>query len=842
MSTLHPVADRRCLPWLILILGLLPGGVLAQTSVDWTGVWSTDWQSTDTGGIGATLYLRQTGDTVSGEYPLYEGTLEGQVSGQVLSGSWRQPGNEGTFIFTLAPDGESFVGRFGNGEWWTGGRRRTMSAGQRLVTDISTPQTTLRSFLQALNRSRDRQDFDVLGAALRTIDDRHLGEAPTPGQRIAYARSLFQALDLLTFRLWSIPETVDGEALTVSLSQAGSPETFELTFRYNRLGNGGAGWQLLPPPPEVLQATVERLMVHRGHEQRDPNRYLELRNPRDTLRTFLGQMRQWDSGGRAHVLRTLDLSRTSEVSREDEGRMYALYLREVLDRIGWVIWQEIPDDPGSRVPYVHFRHPEGNITIAPSDSGEAVVWRFTADTLASLRALYGAMEDMPRTPESAVGAATSTFFQVRNWIRGIDRDLLRPVAGLEVWQWLALAGVLVLGALLGWGMTWVVAALVRWLVKPADPLSWRLRFLWPLRLALIAGLWLLGVSLVGLPEFTLNLFQILARSLLIVGLAWLSYNLVDALGLYYQERAVARVGYRHEILRALLVGVVKLGVLIGAVLGLAEVLSIPYEGVIAGLGISGLAVALAARSTLENFIGGLTLFADKPLEVGDFCRFGDKLGTVEQIGLRSTRIRALDRTLISVPNAEFVNLHLENFGRRDRLLLQCTLELRYETTPDQLRHVLVRLRQLLVGHPRILEEPARVRFGGFGAHSLNVEVFAYANSTDWAEFLAIREDVFLRMIDVVAESGTGFAYPSQTLYMARDQGLDTARGQAAEQAVADWRAGNRLPFPEMDSESVEAWRSCLDYPPAGSFGNPREVPTPALSPTPERERQPAPGD
>jgi MscS family membrane protein len=119
---------------------------------------------------------------------------------------------------------------------------------------------------------------------------------------------------------------------------------------------------------------------------------------------------------------------------------------------------------------------------------------------------------------------------------------------------------------------------------------------------------------------------------------------------------------------------------------------INVTALIAGLGVGGIAVALAAQKTLENLFGGITLYADRPVRVGDFCRFGDRVGTVEEIGLRSTRIRTLDRTLVSVPNAEFSNLHLENYTARDRIWYHPTIGLRYETTPDQLRFVLVEVR------------------------------------------------------------------------------------------------------------------------------------------------------
>ena len=210
------------------------------------------------------------------------------------------------------------------------------------------------------------------------------------------------------------------------------------------------------------------------------------------------------------------------------------------------------------------------------------------------------------------------------------------------------------------------------------------------------------------------------------------------------------------------------------------------------------------------------LIADRPVQVGDFCRFGDKVGTIEDIGLRATRVRTLDRTIVSVPNAEFSSLQLENFTQRDRIWLKAILGLRYETTPDQLRHVLIGLKRVLLAHPMIDPDPARVRFVGFGAYSLDLEVFAYVRTTDWAEFLAVREDVFLRFMDAVDASGSGFAFPSQTLYAGTDGGLDVARARAAEDEVARWRAEGRLHLPDVPEATVAEIDVTLDYPPKGS--------------------------
>jgi small-conductance mechanosensitive channel len=274
--------------------------------------------------------------------------------------------------------------------------------------------------------------------------------------------------------------------------------------------------------------------------------------------------------------------------------------------------------------------------------------------------------------------------------------------------------------------------------------------------------------------------------------------------------------YRDEMLQSLAVALAKVGVVVGSVLFLAEILSIPWQGVIAGLGIGGLAIALAARSTLENFIGGLTLLADKPIRVGDFCKFGDQLGTVEGLGLRSVKVRSLDRTIVTIPNGEFVNLYLENYSRRDSILLRTVLQLRYETTPDQLRWVLTQLRKLLLQHPEVMAEPSRARFVGFGAHSLDVELFAYVATSDYNTYLAIQEDLFLRFIDIVERSGTGFAFPSTVNYLARDRGVDPERRAAAEAAVVELRDEDRLPFPEFDEDERWGMFNQLDYPAPGS--------------------------
>jgi MscS family membrane protein len=201
------------------------------------------------------------------------------------------------------------------------------------------------------------------------------------------------------------------------------------------------------------------------------------------------------------------------------------------------------------------------------------------------------------------------------------------------------------------------------------------------------------------------------------------------------------------------------------------------------------------------------------------------VGTVEEIGLRSTRVRTLDRTLVTVPNAEFSTIQLENFAARDRIWYHPRLGLRYETTPDQLRFVLVELRRMLYSHPKIDPDPARVRFVGFGDSSLDLDIYAYVRTGDYNEYLEVAEDLNLRVMDIVAQAGTGFAFPSSTTYLAKDDGIDPERSASAEQAVAGWRERGELYLPAFPPEQIQELAGQLAWPPEGTPGAASQVGT-----------------
>jgi MscS family membrane protein len=189
--------------------------------------------------------------------------------------------------------------------------------------------------------------------------------------------------------------------------------------------------------------------------------------------------------------------------------------------------------------------------------------------------------------------------------------------------------------------------------------------------------------------------------------------------------------------------------IISIIFSVSNDLGVPLYGLFTGLGVGGIAIALGAKPTIENFIGSLNLFVDKPVRIGDFCRYGEdsepslkRSGHIESIGIRSTRIRGIDNSLTTIPNADFSMMHIINYDLRNKILLLTVLGLRYETTDDQMRYVITILRDMLLGHPLVIDEEPRVRFIGFGDYSLNVEIRVNINTSDRDEFQAIQEDIF----------------------------------------------------------------------------------------------------
>jgi MscS family membrane protein len=253
-----------------------------------------------------------------------------------------------------------------------------------------------------------------------------------------------------------------------------------------------------------------------------------------------------------------------------------------------------------------------------------------------------------------------------------------------------------------------------------------------------------------------------------LALAWAGAVVVDVLADRFYTRLDPRVQTVSFSVLPLLRQILKLSLYLIAVLSIVSAWGYNTSTILAGLGVGGLAVALAAQKTIENLFGGISVIGDRPVLVGDTCRFGDRIGTVMHIGLRSTRLRTPDRTVISVPNAQFSAMSLENLSGRDKMWFHLTLNLRRDTTPTQMSMVLSSLSQILAKHAKVEGSKLPVRLVGVGQWSLDVEVNAYITTSDGDEFFAIQQDLLLEMLQAVETAGTALAVPLQESVQSRD--------------------------------------------------------------------------
>ncbi|OZV69888.1 mechanosensitive ion channel family protein [Winogradskyella aurantia] len=388
--------------------------------------------------------------------------------------------------------------------------------------------------------------------------------------------------------------------------------------------------------------------------------------------------------------------------------------------------------------------------------------------------------------------------------------------GAPLFDWIAILVLAFASYMLAWLITILIKLFVRavWSGSKESKYSKFLRaLLIPLRLVIAVAILVNTTQFLGLSivvRQTFSYVNIIAMWTALFIFIWLLIDTFSAIG---EERLRERNIFSGLSAVSFLKNSAKFTLILIAILIIFETLGFNVTAGIAALGVGGIALALGAQKTVENIVGGLSVIFDQPVAVGDFCKFGDTVGTVEKIGMRSTRIRTLGRTLVTIPNAEFSSQLIENYAKRDMFLFLTTLGLRYETSSDQMRYILVELRKILYAHPKVDPEPARVRFLGYGSDSLKVEIFAYVRAVDWNDYLGVQEDINLRIAKVIEDSGSGFAFPSQTVYISQDPGLSETKKAEAEAKVKEWMENNELQIPSFDSKTIESLKNTLTYPP-----------------------------
>lgn len=480
-------------------------------------------------------------------------------------------------------------------------------------------------------------------------------------------------------------------------------------------------------------------------------------SPRAALARFLERAHRGDFAGAAELL---DLPAAMDTSRADD---LARRLVAVLDSRLWVDPEQVSpvaegalDDglPSDRELIGSVKRSDGRevaIRLARSGRGAERSWKFSQIVVAEIDELYADLPD--------------------HWIREHIPVVMLDPGPFDIlyWQWVALVVLIPLSALIGWLLEKPTRRVLHRLSAKTetefdDKLIAAARgpvvLLWGVAASRVLLRWIALAAPV--QTFIVELQAAIAT----IAAFWI---VLRSIGVLQETIPLSEWGTRHPALRSLVpLGgrIARLLIFLIAVLTVISQFGYPVATILAGLGIGGIAVALGAQKSLEHFFGSVSIGVDQPFRVGDWVMVGGTEGEIEAIGLRSTRIRTLERTILSIPNGQLAETRTENFAARDRIRLRTVIGLEYGTTAATLRAVRDDIERILRAHPLTWQERVVVRLQEFGPYALNIEAFCWIETTAVDEFRQIREELFLQIMESVERHGTSFAFPTQTVHLA----------------------------------------------------------------------------
>lgn len=506
-----------------------------------------------------------------------------------------------------------------------------------------------------------------------------------------------------------------------------------------------------------------------------------LQSPRATMMTFLEAMNDARDTPTTAVyqraIQTLDLPSVLPV---ESRRTAARELYAVLNRIGMVNPSQLPAEtdadrfryyPQSEiVAHATFaaKHPGYTIAFTKDSDGN---WRFSRKTLDSIHEFYIATES--EAARAGVQLQTTLIERIRAAVPGTLKGSTN--LGLEHWQWIGIFVVILVGVILDR----IARTLLRIVwhrieqdgkdisddeKSDPDTLEKAVR---PFGLLVAAGVWYIALSVGLLPPTPTVILLVAVKVIWISAIVWGGFKVTDLVGEWLSQKA----GQTETKFDDLLVPMVKRSVKIFiAALGLiyiANAFSIEIVPLLTGLGIGGLAVAFAAKDTIENFFGSVAVILDRPFEIGDWIYVNEVEGTVEDLGFRSTRIRTFYNSLVTVPNATLVRAKVDNYGRRKYRRFKTTVNVTYDTPPEKIEAFCAGIREIVKLHPYTRKDSYHVWLNNFGPHSLDIMVYIFFECPDWAIELREKHRFMLDIVRLADRLGVEFAFPTQTLHVAQ---------------------------------------------------------------------------
>ncbi len=486
-----------------------------------------------------------------------------------------------------------------------------------------------------------------------------------------------------------------------------------------------------------------------------------LTSPRQTMRVFLEAFAAED--GRPNLdaaAACLDLGDLPFPVRARQGRNLANELKHVIDRLELVDFDSIPDDGGLEQ-WVFSDELSAPIVLAPDSEGR---WLFNRATVAAITALFHEVRDRTVVEGVEEAPVTATI-----WLRDRVPESFRHGGFiLYPWQWLALPILLLFGLLIDRLVVWTFFGLL------AKPLSSRYenldlpgarRILRPTGLLGMAAAWWLGIQWLGLPPQVDAWLDTTLLVLLLLALGRAAFAQIDLLGMALRARARRSENRFQDQLVPFVTKTLKLAAgILGAVFLIAR-LGGDVTALLAGLGLSGLAVALAAQDLLKNLFGSITVLLDRPFRVGDWIRIGDVEGVVEDVGFRSTRVRTFHASLITLPNARLIDVSVDNYGARRFRRWSTRIRITYDTPPATVDAFCEGIRQLVRDNASMRQDAFEIHLNEFGAHALEIMLYVFFVAPDWSTELRLRHDLALDILRLADRLGVRIAFPTRTIQL-----------------------------------------------------------------------------
>jgi MscS family membrane protein len=493
-----------------------------------------------------------------------------------------------------------------------------------------------------------------------------------------------------------------------------------------------------------------------------------------------------------------DLSDLPSADRDDIGRQAAIdlwnFMSRIDDRFAWEAHPSALEKSSYWIP-TEF----GAVIAERTEDGS---WRFSKETRQNIAEMY------EKVAGQKVKSGRGEYRDAGTWLRDRMPGWLRHRAFLlQHWQWLGLLALALLGmiaAAIGRLMAQFIG--VRLARRRGVEIAGGRKVTRPFGIVAIGVLWMLGLQFLSLPEKAYFALMLGARFVMMVGAVWSLCRVADWVSEIAKGLASRTATKTDDLLVPMFRRAVKVFVVALGVVWIADNLDMDIAALLAGLGIGGIAIALAGKETVENFFGALTILSDRPFQVGDWIVMNDIEGTVVDVGFRATRVRTFYNSVITFPNAMLIRSSVDNLGAREYRRIKMRLGVTYDTPPDKLEAYIEGIRELIRRHPYTRKEYYHVYFNGFGDSGLEVLLYCFVRTPDWATELRERHRLLMDVLRLANDLGVEFAFPTRTLHMV-ESGMpehgETApdlrsawkKGQAKAGEIVEEFTGHRVPPP-----------------------------------------------